>query len=504
MASSQAVAAAAGGVALAALQGVLRRAVELEREALVEPAARALLSGYSPWSMLLEAGGCAGQRAFCRSQASIRVLVAGRQSGKTHAAAEEVVRLILARPETESCLLMPTYKSTKGALKHLRRALKPLGSLVKWKEVDKCFEFPNGAVLYVRTADDKTGVPTRGLTMDGVLWIDEASFVPRSAWDAAQNTLAAVQDPRVIVTTTARGRRGSWVFELAKEAQTDDGIDFFRFRTTDSPHHNPSFVARLRRLQGKVKADEELDAIFSGDSEAPFRPEDIERAFKSQAIPIRGEQRTLGIDLAKKKDWTVITLINEFGEAWVVGRWQHVAWPDTEERIVRLATAHDALCVVDIGHGGGYGGTMFDYLERKLGKGRVLAVRTGNTGVKGQILELLMGDFEHGRIQIEASGKNAEELRHELTFFPAADRRTVAGVELLVYAGPADGDDDHDDCVISLALAKHGQVHGWDDYRKPVNMSSYMDAAKKAGGGGGAGQSAGGYTFGANPRRLAA
>lgn len=112
-------------------------------------AARELVREYRPWSM---------QRKFHRSPAPIRV-VAGRQAGKTHAAAEEVVRLVMARPETESCLLMPTYKSTKAALRHLRRAVAVLGTRARWKEVDKCFTFPNGSLLYVRTAEDKEGVP---------------------------------------------------------------------------------------------------------------------------------------------------------------------------------------------------------------------------------------------------------------------------------------------------------------------------------------------------------
>ena len=69
---------------------------------------------YQPWLM---------QRQFHRSSAPIRCVVAGRQSGKTHAAAEEVVAIALSRPHTESCLLMPTYKSTKAALRHLKRAV---------------------------------------------------------------------------------------------------------------------------------------------------------------------------------------------------------------------------------------------------------------------------------------------------------------------------------------------------------------------------------------------
>ena len=122
---------------------------------------------YNPWW---------AQRLFHRSTAPIRTIVAARQIGKTHAAAEEVVRICCRRPGCESVLLMPTYKSSEGALRHLRRALVSLAGRVVWREQKKVFLFWNGHKLYVRTEDGaKDGVPTRGLTLDGVLWVDEAA-----------------------------------------------------------------------------------------------------------------------------------------------------------------------------------------------------------------------------------------------------------------------------------------------------------------------------------------
>lgn len=217
---------------------------------------------YEPWW---------AQRLFHCSRASIRCVVAGRQSGKTHSAAEEVVGLILARPKSESCLLMPTYKSTKAALRHLRRAVEPLGKRVRWKEVDKCFQFHNGAFLYVRTGEDKQGVPTRGLTLDGVLWVDEAAYVPRTAWEAARLTQAAVQDPKVLVTGTPCGRNWLWEEWHAGQPGADRNPlnESFRFRSTDSPFCNPQFVADMRKKFGAKKALQELEAQFLGDAGRP-------------------------------------------------------------------------------------------------------------------------------------------------------------------------------------------------------------------------------------------
>ena len=425
---------------------------------------------YAPWAM---------QRRFLRSLAAIRVVVAGRQSGKTHAAAEEVVRLVLARPGTESCLLMPTYKSTKAALRHLGRAVKPLGKGARWREVDKCYRFRNGSVLHVRTAEDKEGAPTRGLTLDGVLWVDEAGYVPRSAWEAARLTQAAVKEPRVIVTGTPVGR--NWLYEEWRAGvpgpQRNPLNESFRFRSLDSPYCNADFVLDLKKKLGAKRAMQELGAQFLGDAGAAFSPEDVAFLFAGE-LAVRGEQRSLGVDFAKEKDFTVCTLMNEYGEAWVLGRWQHVSWPDTEAKVSAFAREHKALVVLDLGHGGGYGGAMKDYLERDPDVDHVLPVRTGNLGVKAQLCEALISDVENRRLRV-ARGEFTPHLRHELTFFES-HREVVGGTERVRYHGPqGSGEDDHDDCVISLALANWGRLHGWEGRQgETEDLQEYLDAAK--------------------------
>lgn len=424
-----------------------------------------VVSAYLPWW---------AQRRLHSSPAPIRVVVAGRQSGKTHAAAEEVVRIMLRRPGTQSCLLMPTYKSTKGPLKHLRRSLSVLGPPGRgkdrrwcWYEVDKCFRLSNGSELYVRTADDKEGVPTRGLTIDGVLWVDEAAYVPRGAWEAARFTQSAVASPLVIITTTPCGR--NWVWEefnagcpgKAKNALNES----FRFRTTDSPYHNPNFVRDLRLKVGARRALQELDAEFLGDAHAAFDPDDVAALFVL-SLAIRGEQLTLGIDLGKEQDYTVVTLMNELGESWVLGRWRDMEWPDQEKRIVDFAKRHGAIVVLALGAGGGYGGMMLSRLKPILGESRLFGIKDASLGVRGELCELLISDVQNRRVKVQ-SDELGTVLRHELTFFEA-HRQITGGVERWRYHGPVgvsrdedEDNEDHDDAVISLALANWGRVHGW-------------------------------------------
>ena len=427
---------------------------------------------YNPWW---------AQRLFHRSRAPIRTIVAARQIGKSHCAAEEVVKICCARPGCESVLLVPTYKSAEGTLRHLKRALVPLRGRFVWREQRKVFIFWNGHKLYVRTEDGaKDGVPTRGLTLDGVLWVDEAAYIARKTWEAARLTQAAVKDPLAILTSTPRGK--NWLYEEwhGKDGANTPGNykpgdmnESFRFRTSDSPFVNQEFIADMRLKLGAQKAMQELDAEFLGDAGSAFKKDAIDRML-SQALVVRGEQRTLGIDLAKEVDYTVITLMNELGEAWILARFKNVDWPDVEKRILGVQKAHNALIVLDVGHGGGYGGAMKDYLERTLGKNKILCVKTGNLGVKAEVCETLIKDVENQRIVVDNT-RFKDSLRHEMVFFES-HREVVGGVERMRYHGPEGrGDDDHDDCVISLALANWGRIHGWDGFKPAdVDWSQYL------------------------------
>jgi hypothetical protein len=312
-----------------------------------------------------------------------------------------------------------------------------------------------------------------------VLWVDEAAYVPRSAWEAARLTQAAVKEPRVIVTGTPCGR--NWLYEEWQAGrpgpERNPLNESFRFRSVDSPYCNADFIADLKRKVGAKSALQELNAQFLGDAGAAFNPDDIQALFTAERLHVRGKQLALGVDLAKERDFTVCTLMNEYGEAWVLGRWQHTARPETERRITDMAEKHDALVIVDIGHGGGYGGAMYDYLERSLkGAGRVLGVRTGNIGVKAQVCEALVADVENRRLRVE-QGEHTDQLRHELTFFES-HREVIGGVERIRYHGPqGDGEDDHDDTVVSLALANWGRLHGWEGPQgETEDLQEYVDA----------------------------
>lgn len=417
-----------------ALNGLLPR----PRPLAVKPTA----DGFRPWW---------AQRLACRleREAMIVLGVAGRQGGKTEWGVWRVLRRAALRPNGQSLVLVPTYRMGLVHSARMRRLTVMLRG--EWKEQKQVLVLPNGHHVWLRSSDRPDAA--RGLTIDATLWVDEAALVAEEAWNAALGCLVAAQDPLVLVTTTPKGK-GNWVYRLWTKPGNLN-VARFLFRSQDSPYAGP-ILETLRETMGGAMSLQELEAVFTDDRSSPFPPALVERMMKP--LPRRGERWVLGLDLAKERDWTVVTEMNEFGEAWIIGRWQHVAWPDTQARVVELARARRALVVIDEQFGGGYGGAMSDYIEKDLGKENVLRVRTGNPRVKAEIIEGLIGDAEHGRVFVDSEGSWSGDARHELLFMTST-RTVSAGVERVSYQGPS-SDTEHDDCVISLSLANYGRVHG--------------------------------------------
>lgn len=361
-----------------------------------------------------------------------------------------VLERAIARPNGATLVLVPTYRMGLVQGQRLQRAAKDAIPGSTWSGSKVCLELPNGHQVWLRSADDPDA--TRGLTIDTTLWIDEAALVSEAAYTAALGCTVA-HSPLVLITTTPRGR-ASWVYRLWSKPRP--GLRRFMASTADSPFAG-RVLDEMREAMGPERARQELEAEFTDDRGRPFPPEVVDALFSRNLGEPRGRKRVLGVDLAKLKDWTVIWLMNEFGEAWLLDRFQNLPWPEVQKRIAARSREHQAFVVLDEQHGGGYGGAMLDYLRADLGHDWVTPVRTGTPGTKAQIVEALIADATNGVVRAQA-GPDVAQIKHELLWFDFT-RTVTAGVERIKYEGPQ-SEGEHDDTVIGLALANFGRRNG--------------------------------------------
>lgn len=393
------------------------------------------------------------QRLAKRAVAAVVMAIAGRQVGKTEIGAAWLLDDWPAGERGQGLLLTPTYRIGLPAIMRLREIGERMGAT--WNAQEGCLTLPGGQRIWWRSCDRPDA--TRGLDQVRRVWIDECTLISARAWEAVLGCTVSAKDPRILLTGTPKGK-GHWTHKVWTDKE--DPPVRVSLRSDDSPISNKRVIARLRRQMSTTAAAQELDAKFIDDELIPFPPEVVERMFATSALKRRGNLWTLGWDLAKQKHFCVVTAMNEFGEAWVLDRWQHAAWPDSQKRFMaHVGRYEDCVVAIDEGYGGGYGGVMADYVEAEIGKARVLRVRTGNPGVKAEIIEALSADAQYERVTIDPSGPHAGVARDELLQM-VGDRQVVAGVERIVYPGPVNEDEEHDDCAISLALANWGRIQG--------------------------------------------
>jgi hypothetical protein len=408
-----------------------------------------------------------------------RVAVCARQTGKTHAGANELVQTAMAEPGSYSALLAPTYQIARAAIDKVQQVCVDLGLdwADMWREQKKRLTFPNGSVWSVFSADRKETV--RGPTITGILWIDEAAFLNQAARDAAYGALTGNMTARVLITTTPKGL--NWVYQEFT-ADNEDTLRL-RFRSVDSPYTDKRLVERMRQSLSAEMYAQEFEAVFVQSLLLPFPPEWragvwVDEFASENELRKRPKLATfLGIDLDSgasdggtkasgdaardkeaqalaNKDWTRVTLCNELGELTPLAGWQGERWPEATRRIADLAKAHDAIPVVEVGGpGGGAGVVLADYLERDFGL-KVARVKIGNRGTKGAMVEQLRADGQWGRVRI-LRNEHHDSVDHELGVFQGR-KTTYQGREIQIYEGPQIPGE-HDDWVLSLCLANWGR-----------------------------------------------
>lgn len=398
-----------------------------------------------------------------RSQSQRRLLVTGRGVGKTHAAAEETIQVVMdAPPGSMGAVLAPTLTHAEAAVQKLREAAVALGvDASGWISTKRTLHLPGGRTIKVFSADRKEVV--RGPSIV-ILWIEEGAYLSQKAYESslpALRTGLTGVETRLLVTTTPAG--GNWVKSQWDQARAGKlAMECFRFRSTESPYQAEADVEFARASMPPEKFAQEFLAEFVDNLLLAFP--DREGLFVDD-FPKRERKPAcwLGVDIGQS-DFTVCTLMSEWGEAEVVGRWNEDTpgfsaasySRQTVERVVELLERYRAGLVVDTGSAGpGLGSVIATAArERKIA---VVEIKTSSQGTKARVVEQARADVQWRKVTVKRN-EHSQALDYELSKFQAI-KRTLHGQELMIYEGPQ-FKGEHDDCVISFCLANWGRVHG--------------------------------------------
>jgi len=375
-------------------------------------------------------------------------ICAGRRWGKSAVCAYLALRVLL-QDDKKIWIVSPNYDLSQKVFNYV----------VKWfakiapSQVRNISYRPNpkiktdrGSLLECKSAENPTGL--LGEELDLII-VDEASRVPKNVWDAYLFPTTASRKGKTVFISTPFGK--NWFYQKYLELKEDDDGASFHYTSRDNPTSGfpQEEWDRAKEKLPEMTFKQDYEALFLDDAASAIRGVNKVVTNKDDIFEdARADRRyVMGVDLAKLKDFSVLTVIDTYTHNMVYfDRFKDIDFPMQKARISATAKRYNgARLIID---STGIGDPITDDLKRE---GLMIDDIKLSNKSKQQIIQKLAIYVEQQAITIPDIDVLVDELgayAYEMTEFGK-----------IRYAAPAGM---HDDCVISLALA----VWGLDSTKK--------------------------------------
>ncbi len=296
----------------------------------------------------------------------------------------------------------------------------------------------NGSTIKFFTLDNPNNV--RGFGFNWIV-VDEVDYLKEDAWEEVIQPTLMDKDGGADVYSTPKGKRLLYnLYTRGKDPEYPDWASF-HFRSHDNPYLNKEFLHEMERTLPTDVFRQEILAEFLDDGAGVFRNIKANVRGALQRPSLSGIY-TLGVDVAKHADFTVLTVMNNHGHIVYFDRYQSKPWPEQVADIAQVATRYNnAFIVLD---STGVGDPIFDYLvDQNL---NIQGYKFTNES-KERLVNNLRLSLERELLSIPV------ELTVLLTELDIYEYEVLPKSGKISYNAPPGK---HDDCVISLTLATFG------------------------------------------------
>lgn len=370
--------------------------------------------------------------------ARFRVISAGRRWGKTNLCAIEAFQMgqdVLRAKARRSrgWWVAPTFDITQEGIRYIREYL---GSLI-YKQIEGRIIFRDGNEIEFKSANSKDR-SLRGSGLDFVI-VDEAAKVPEQAWQQGLRLTISDRKGRAIFISTPCGI--NWFYTIFNKGTRNLDSEWASWTAPSSS--NPyfpkdEFILLKKELPEDVFRQEVMAQFIEGGG-LVFRS--ISQCVEGELEePRLGARYSMGVDIARTQDFTVITVIDvERRHVVAFERFNQLDWPFQKDKIKFYAKKYnDAIVMID---STGIGDVVHsDLLQSGV---RASGYKFTNES-KAQLVNLARLATEERLVTFP----DIPQLIHEMRIF-SCDITTSGKIR---YAAP-EGEGNHDDCVFSFCLA---------------------------------------------------
>jgi phage FluMu gp28-like protein len=379
-----------------------------------------------------------------KSKARFIALNCGRRWGKTWFAASKVIIAALGNPGGTYWLVSPSYSQVEIMWRMVEKLL-PSKYISQTYLGKMCIRLKNGATIWAKSAEKYDNL--RGEGLDGVV-LDEAAMIHPDAWFKVIRPALMDKQGWAMFCTTPRGK--NWYYKLYRKGVVGDANynknwASFTFSSYDNPFLERDELEEVVCDLSELEFEQEILAIFLSDGGTVFKNLDscTRRYILDKYIP--GRIYTMGVDLGRHQDFTVITVGDtSTKEVVYFERFNKTAWSYVRSRVksVYLKYGNPPVFLDTTGVG--------DAIQEDLEKDGVTIVSYKFTlESKKELVKRLSIAFHNCDIFIPDN----PILREELESFTYVT--TDAGN--IKYGAPRGY---FDDCVCSLMLCNYGMNGG--------------------------------------------
>lgn len=390
------------------------------------------------------------QKVFDDIQLGTRftVLRAGRRFGKSRLALILAIEWAVNNGK-RVWWVSPSYKISDSQWRQAKRLLSKVWSVKN--EIGRYMEFEwkrsDGTVvrgeLAFRSADRPDNMRGEGIDL---LIIDEAAYVDETVWTAVLAPAITDKQGSVLFISTPNGL--NWFYYLDVYGKSEDGkVDGWRtwyFTSYDNPTIPRKEIDSAKRRMHIDLFEQEHLAMFKEDAGQVFRQVVHISTAKFHDRPAPGHMYGMGVDLGRKHDATVISVIDLTTNTQVfIDRFTQIDW------VVQLSRVEAAIRrwkPVAVYIEDNFESMFADELMNR-GLKHITPFRTSSTS-KVPLIENLINLVENKEITL--LNQETEVGRTQLNEMRAFQLKRTKSGDNWTYSAP---NGINDDTVIALALA---------------------------------------------------
>ena len=242
-----------------------------------------------------------------------------------------VIIKALAEPDQMIWLVSPKYSQTMIIWRMLRKYL-PKDYVANIKEGELYIELVNGSTIWAKSADNPDALVGEGLDF---LVMDEAARVKQDAWETALQPALIDKKGEAIFISTPKGK--NWFYSLYLRGIEGEGdYKSFNYTSWDNPTLDPLELEKRRNeLPADIYRQEIMADFIEGGGEVFQGVSEIIGDTLRECVPLHAY--VIGVDLAKYKDFTVVT-VADIATRQVVffERFPHTDWNYQKDRIKEI------------------------------------------------------------------------------------------------------------------------------------------------------------------------